>query len=199
MQWIRTWTCQTRFKTINSKNVRNSKRWNQWVYPSDGITFLKISWVGNDLNNVTSILLHSILSHFREIKIYRRFHGRSNDEVATSFVSLTCVAVPDGLRSPTASTASVEVLLVDRGPFFCLRFFFRAPPPPDFLPSLQRTRTNSARVSIIFRMSGIHHQFMVRLIESMCVGSVLRTFCFFGWSFRKKNVNGLCFFFKFLS
>ena len=137
-------------------------------------------------------------SHFCTIKIYRRFHGRSNDEDATSFVSLTCVAVPDGLRSATASTASVEVLLVDRGPFFCLRFFFRAPPPPpDFLPSLQRTKTNSARVSIIFRISGICHHFMVRLIESMCV-SFLRTFLPLGWNFQK-NVNGLCFFFKFLS
>ena len=150
--------------------------------PFDGKTFQKISWVGNDLNIITSILLDTkiTLFHFCTKKIYRRFHGNSNDEVATSFVSLTCVAVPDGLRSPTASTASVEVLLVDRGPFFCLRFFFRAPPPPDFLPSLQRTKTNSARVSIIFRMSGIRHLFMVRLIESMCVESVLRTFCFFG-------------------
>ena len=147
---------------------------------------------------LTSILLHSLLPHFCKIKIYRRFHGRSNDEVATSFVSLTCVAVPDGLRSPTASTASVEVLLVDRGPFFCLRFFFRAPPPPDFLPSLQRTKTNSARVSIIFRMSGIRHHFMVRLIESMCVGLFWGHFCFF-WLKFPKNVNGLCFFFKFLS
>ena len=50
--------------------------------------------------------------------------------------------------------ASVEVLLaivfVGRGCcFFCLRFFFRA---PDFLPSLQRTKTNSARVSM-FQLS----------------------------------------------